>query len=707
VNVAMNTSGSFRSLRGVIVILLSMSQVNAAEPLRLKISTVTSNVRSDAPLSLDVHLDWAPTDLLEGRLELTCYDGEKLLHRNVGSDVVLLAGDRHSRTVLPPMSLSADLSVLTVKARFLTDTSNYDLGSFELRVPVHWRRSFVIGIVVPHERAGVKGSAELGQSLRLDQLCANEIRGRKLVSIPSQITPEDLRASGLGLFSYDVLALTNPGFKVLAQNQLDAIGDWVEAGGSLFVIVDSTNSTAQSGFLNRIAGLPENDQGMLIGTDRLPSGGIRDQDGSLGMYRAGLGRSVILHAEEQTEAVADLGEAAAYLWKVRSELQSEFRDTGASAQLSKRLSESEFERLGNWRTGGLNNSELMYSPFQKVRLAEMGSLTTILLPDDVKSIPLNLVVLILALFLIVIVPVDYFVLGYFNCRRFTWILLPVVSLMFTGFTTWLGNAYLGSTDHRTSLEFVDMTTGNRVIRNSRFEMLFTATQREVATELKQTVHAGVSLQRGTEADEWNAERGRMTSDVAEESADRNDQSQDSESALYQGNMPALFTVRQQMRKWSPQLSRQTALQTERRIPEFDLDDIRQTWQQSSGLLADAVWQGSLREKIQTALPDATVLLFTKNQIRDLTQGEHLRGSNGQVGPAETKHRRLVELVRKVCVRPAVGLFSIVSQVSPNGAGDFEDLSILDPNDPGQLLLVIVTRQGNDYVVFRRLFHKGS
>ena len=65
------------------------------------------------------------------------------------------------------------------------------------------------------------------------------------------------------------------------------------------------------------------------------------------------------------------------------------------------------------------------------------------------------------------------------------------------------------------------------------------------------------------------------------------------------------------------------------------------------------------------------------------------------------------LVRKVCVRPAIGLFSIMSQISPNGAGDFEDLSILDPEDPNQLLLVIVSRQGNDYVVFRRLFIRGT
>ena len=702
----MNTSGIFRSLRWVFVILLSISQVNAAGPLRLKLSTVTSNVRSDAPLSLNVHLDWASPNLVEGRLELTCYDGEKLLHRNIGSEVALFVGDRHSRTVLPPMSLSRDLSALTVRARFLTDTSDYDLGSFDIRVPVYWRRSFVIGILVPQENARVAGSAELGQSLRLDQLGENEIPGNQLVSIPSEITPDDLRASGLGLFSFDVLALTDPGFKALDDEQLDAIGGWVEAGGSLFVIVHSANSPAQQKFLNRIAGIPENEPGMLIGADELLPGELRDRSGRLHMYRPGLGRSVILRAEEKADTVMDLREAAAHLWKIRSKMQSEFRDTGTSEQLSKRLLGAEIDQYDG-RSGQFDDSQVMYSPFQQVRLPEMDSLSSILLPDDVQSIPLSGVIIILALFLIAIVPIDYYVLGHFNCRRFTWLLVPVVSLVFTGFTASLGSAYLGSTDYRTSLEFVDLTTGNRVVRNSRFEMLFTATQKDVATELKQTLYAAVNLRRSAKMDERNSKRGLQTSDIAEVSFDTTNQPQDSESPPSDGNMPTLFTVRQKMGKWTPQWSRQTTLQTERPIPQFDLDDTRTTWQQSPELLANAEWQQSLREKIQTVLPDSTVLIFRQNQVLDLTRREVPPVPNGQADSPNSKDQQLMELVRKACVRPAVGLFSIVSQISPNAAGDFEDLSIVDPDDADQLLLVIVTRQGNDYVVFRRLFHKGS
>ena len=165
----MNRFTSSRCLWSVAVFVLSTSAIFAAEPLRLNVSPVTSNIRSNAPLSLNVHLDWASVDLLEGRLELTCFDGDTLVHRDVSGEVALLAGDRHSRTLLPPMSLSRDLSTLTVKARFLSDPKIYDLGTFEFRVPVYWRRSFAIGVVHPTDNRRVAGTTDLGNALRLDR----------------------------------------------------------------------------------------------------------------------------------------------------------------------------------------------------------------------------------------------------------------------------------------------------------------------------------------------------------------------------------------------------------------------------------------------------------------------------------------------------------------------------------------------------------
>ena len=51
-----------------------------------------------------------------------------------------------------------------------------------------------------------------------------------------------------------------------------------------------------------------------------------------------------------------------------------------------------------------------------------------------------------------------------------------------------------------------------------------------------------------------------------------------------------------------------------------------------------------------------------------------------------------------------GLFRIVSQVAPQGAGSFEDLAFYDSSDPNQWALVIMTTEGDEFQVFRKLYH---
>jgi hypothetical protein len=54
-----------------------------------------------------------------------------------------------------------------------------------------------------------------------------------------------------------------------------------------------------------------------------------------------------------------------------------------------------------------------------------------------------------------------------------------------------------------------------------------------------------------------------------------------------------------------------------------------------------------------------------------------------------------------------GLFSIVSHVAPNGAGNLEDLAVADPQQPDEWLLQIATRQGENLTVYRRMLRRKS
>ena len=63
----------------------------------------------------------------------------------------------------------------------------------------------------------------------------------------------------------------------------------------------------------------------------------------------------------------------------------------------------------------------------------------------------------------------------------------------------------------------------------------------------------------------------------------------------------------------------------------------------------------------------------------------------------------LSIVDKACRRTRWGLFSVVSQMSPTGGPNFEDVSMLDSTDPDQRLVVVMKRVGGSYVVYRRLY----
>jgi hypothetical protein len=62
-----------------------------------------------------------------------------------------------------------------------------------------------------------------------------------------------------------------------------------------------------------------------------------------------------------------------------------------------------------------------------------------------------------------------------------------------------------------------------------------------------------------------------------------------------------------------------------------------------------------------------------------------------------------DILQQLCVGESEGLLSLISQVSPTGGGNFEDISALDVG-AGDSVLAIVTKSGDDIVVYRRFFY---
>ena len=59
----------------------------------------------------------------------------------------------------------------------------------------------------------------------------------------------------------------------------------------------------------------------------------------------------------------------------------------------------------------------------------------------------------------------------------------------------------------------------------------------------------------------------------------------------------------------------------------------------------------------------------------------------------------------VSVNGLGGLFAVVSQLSPAGGKDFEDMALVDPSDADQWLLVVAVERGNEVDLYRKLYTK--
>jgi hypothetical protein len=347
---------------------------------------------------------------------------------------------------------------------------------------------------------------------------------------------------------------------------------------------------------------------------------------------------------------------------------------------------------------------LQYDPTYSMRSelapAQLFSLTTIfqmLMPRDVQMVPLGLIGAVLAAYVCAIGPIDYLLLGALRIRRFTWILFPVVTIAFAGFTLWLSRWYLGTNDSRLALEIHDVVKGGAVARRTRVELLFLSSERDMGTDVQRGVYSPIGLG--------------VTADFRRMGMAQNMPSERAGQASFRGQFPSHYVVDQAVPQWSPVVNRffwidpkPAAFETTPGADpaaHFNWDDpgdvstkegrealakrIRQAFGESAG----AVMFRATGEDVET-----TILTRSFDPMRPMAPKER------------PQHVGIGDVVHEISARSPEKLFALTSQISPNGGPDLEDLALLDQTDPRQSLLVIGLDHGSDLVLYRRLYTKG-
>ncbi len=695
-------------------------------PLTLKINSIVRRARSQAPQTLEISIDCTSPQLFEGRLEIKWYIGKRLVHEYLSHELAITAGGQRWRVALPPIVVHDEKTPVTGYARFIGERETIGLGEVnDLVVPAVAKRAFVVAKVQPHELWRPQAERGIADSLGLEQFNPLPDKRFDLLTYVSPMTPEEMPAFDAGYASFDCLLLEGEGFQKLRRSQLSAIGSWLAAGGSAVIAPRGILSSTHVEFINRLAGqcpggaestaseaaysLDERGQ-LIVGAAALSAGK------KFALLRAGLGRAVIIHENLEAQydfTSAEWRETVAFLWKVQAGQSAKIVETGHWEAPAARL---------------MTDTYRVPRQFAPERDDKVQSIRQFLLPERIEGVPLTVVVVILTLFLLAVAPGDYFLLGRLNCRKYTWWLFVTTATAFTLGTVKIAEHYMGHADYRTSLTLVDLESDvadsnvcTKVARTSRFELLFVATQRQTETVLRNTLFADLTQRAVLSEQRTTAYRPFMFQDA--------DEVDDTEAVaidlpVYEGAMPALFTVHQQLRQWSPWVTRQTAFSNE----PPPLSESKLDWRAlPRGGLASEEGRKSLFDFVREREPDSQIVLLHRLSVFDeshITTPATDRLPEAHEGSLATSSAAddslpaydllslardapssILPLMGAMSVQQSRGLFAIVSQISPTGGENLEDLALLDVTDTRQWLLIVALRRESRWIVYRQLFYE--
>jgi len=320
-----------------------------------------------------------------------------------------------------------------------------------------------------------------------------------------------------------------------------------------------------------------------------------------------------------------------------------------------------------------------------------------LLAGTVRMIPFGTIVTILAVFVVLVGPLEWYLLGYLRKRKWTWIVFPATSAAVTLFMVVLSRWYLGTSDQYRSLVLIDVGPDGAAQRENRFDLTFAATParlvHEAGARLLQPMATPAEEETpwaSGEADSpWEAGGGEDARFRGGISAGLRGAS---EPVEIEGRFPQAYSLRQSVSQWKAQVNRSLSFAPadDRFSPRWEefqaffpsLDSHRPI---DEGLVERFLGGRNLRCRI--------VVLYLDRMLEWNPEGKGFR-----------RHRPLPSFIS---VHPGSGLFDLVTAISPTGSGNLEDLDLLDPTDPDEFLLLVEREAGDTMVVHRKLYRRGE
>lgn len=658
--------------------------------------------RTDASRWIYVKTVWDGAGLLEGRLSLEIKDGHATLGRFLSSELVLPGGEQSFRMLLPGLRRPFAYGDCEAHLRFVTAKESIELGTESYRIGDSRTRVVSLAASRP-DRGGDETWLRFMNSLRLDRFYP--VRGPNVVprvrSAMAYLSAEDFPVRPHGYVPYDVAVLSAESFPAMTDAQCKALGAWVAAGGSACILCADDLPGEHRRFLANIAGRADN------GNARGMEPAWREWlEGGPHLLSYGLGRIILAGPGVLRRNADGTGRRrmAAFLWNVREPQVEGIVRNGKWDQGKEKVPEHRHELEWMESRRRLDRKHL---PLQPTLPPGGYGFCRHLLPESVRVVPLSVVAFLLLLLVVLIGPLEYWLLGLVRARPLTWIVFPAACLMFTWIIVATGNHYIGRQDHDRVLRIVDTDRSGRSLRENRLELLFPAKGRPLARPLRSSVFTVLDANRFLQRDAYHGRR--LSGNT------------DSPPPLHRGRYPERYVVTTKLKQWRPELTRQLLIGTGETTPwklppEPHLDtkagreEAIRTFTRENPDFGGGVYiagQGTVVVLKSSACSGARVFPLAPPE-RDPFTGEYL------LMPPVNKEKMKERLTRRettelatLSINPGMGFLSVVSRLSPNGGGTLEDLHILDWTDKDDWLWITVTETDEEITMIRTLYRKGE
>jgi len=694
-------------------------------PMTVDIHQPAQFPKGDGPISFVWQCSVSATGLLEGYFLVTVHDGNEEFGQFKSNDVALHSGFHEIPMMLPPIKVDNPFSEVKLKLSFVTPKQRYDFkDEYSLRVGRSFHRTFAVGVCDPFD---INFSPEMKQfldKLKFESISPKEpvdvtinqeiaelahynqgVMGQHSLSLNVKtfsihIPPHEFPQLPVDCHQYDILVITARGFDLLESRHLKAIYQWVRSGGSLCVIAGSNLEQPQLQFLNSLA----------EGRDASPF--LIDSEGKLKLnqteqtqfYRTGWGRSVIMLPDAQQKSLLspdDTNQIPFFLWKLK-ESQKIYYDKEKKWDryaLVKAFLESE-KRTRYTNLNAYTVSEMLSLNYRPIFTG--GAVVTDLMPAEMRIVPSWIIATILLGYVLMIGPGEYFILGKFKIRRFTWITFPLISIGFAVVVFLISDHFMQTSYERKTLAIYDLDAQGKPVKENQIELLFIGSYQQIETKIKSGLLTSLNHVELGMTQNYNMYARNMTPSLVG-------------PPFYSGSIPTQYSVFQLMPQWTPQLNRIIRNYPDELKTSFDWSSI-----QIDQLNTDQGRQ-KLRMQIKTAFGDRAQLLIYRGgangDVKNLTPIQPENNANNrmlysktyallnpmnqqlQQYPGHQQEQR--SFMDDLCVRNQTGLFQIVSQTSPSGGKNYEDLSILDPSDPDQWLIVVFVPGEDQDTIYRQ------